>query len=67
MTQQNVRRALAILGCIYVLVIFTRTLWRHWIIAGWITGIKPVAAPEGAQGPASETEEVDAQHSTASI
>ena len=31
---KHVRAAAAILGCIYAVVVLSRTLWRHWRLAG---------------------------------
>jgi hypothetical protein len=31
---RHVRAAAAVLGCIYTVVVLSRTLWRHWGLAG---------------------------------
>ena len=46
---QHVRRASAIVGCVYVLVIWVRTLRRHWIIAGHVMDETPAAKPQATE------------------
>ena len=58
-TVRNVRQASAILGCVYVLVIWARTLRRHWIISRQGATNEPAHQPE----PPGNT---DAQPSTSS-
>jgi hypothetical protein len=38
LTPQHVRRSAAILGLVYLAVIWTRALSRHWIVAGQVNG-----------------------------
>ncbi len=74
-TQQHIRSATAILGSIYVVVIFARALRRHWIVAGHVTRLQGVAEQGNLQSPAREEptteavevqEEANAQRSTSS-
>jgi hypothetical protein len=41
----HVRQAAELLGGVYLLVIWARTLWRHWIVAGHTNDDKPVVTP----------------------
>jgi hypothetical protein len=54
-----VRRAAAIVGCVYLFVIWARTLWRHWFIAGQSLEAASAVKPEG-------TEAINAQPTTSS-
>lgn len=53
----HIRQAAEILGGIYVLVIWTRTLRRHWIVAGHVKEEKvappPVSEVPNAESPAA--------------
>lgn len=54
-TLSHVRQAVEILGCVYVLVIWARTLWRHWIVAGYAKPGKPDVTPEMPEVPNAES------------
>ena len=54
-TFSHIRQAAEILGGIYVLVIWTRALWRHWIVAGHVKDEKSVATPQVAEVPNAES------------
>jgi hypothetical protein len=54
-TFSHVRQAAEILGGIYVLVIWTRTLWRHWIIAGHLKDETPVVTAQVHEVPNAES------------
>jgi hypothetical protein len=47
----RVRQAAAIVGGIYVSVIWIRTMRRHWIIAGRVGDERPSPAPETPDSP----------------
>ena len=46
---RHVQLSTAILGCVYVLILWTRTLRRHWIIAGEPTDQPGASAPDIAE------------------
>jgi len=47
----HVRQAAAIVGGIYVSVIWIRTMRRHWIIAGRVSDEKPAPTPGTPESP----------------
>ena len=51
----HIREAAAILGGVYLLVIWTRTLRRHWIVAGRVKDEKPVVTPNAPEVPNAES------------
>jgi hypothetical protein len=51
----HIRQAAEILGDIYILVIWTRTLWRHWLLAGHVTDQDPVVTPQAPEVPNAES------------
>ena len=51
----HIREAAEILGGIYLLVIWTRTLRRHWIVAGLVKDQKPVVTPQAPEVPNAQS------------
>ncbi len=54
-TLSHIRQATEILGGIYILVIWARTLRRHWAIAGHVKGEKQDVTPEIPEVPNAES------------
>ena len=56
----HVRQAAGIIGGIYVIVIWMRTLRRHWIVAGQVREEKPTATPTAPEVPEGKDEKLTA-------